>query len=218
MKRTYIATTQEAKALHDGTQTAIIAKIRVQPKDCSHIHRITDELCEWRNEPQRMDTYGNYIACSFCGYGIEISGEYMFPIPYAIGQEVVVRETWYTGYVLDDNDDIPDGAPLQHWYYADTKDSRPSDMSDSYCYHLWGDNKECWPRWQSPATMPVSAARTRFIPVSCEAVRVREMDWHMCKATPIETPEECQQYIKGKLGQSAWDNNDYIFYYKIEKI
>ena len=26
MKRTYIATTQEAKALHDGTQTAIIVK------------------------------------------------------------------------------------------------------------------------------------------------------------------------------------------------
>jgi hypothetical protein len=30
--------------------------------------------------------------------------------------------------------------------------------------------------------------------------------------------DDYKSYIIHKLGQSAWDNNDYIFYYKIEKI
>ena len=210
MKQTYIATTQEAKALHDGTQTAIITKMRVQPKDCSHIHRITDELCEWRNEPQRMNTYGNYIACSFCGYGIEISGEYMFPIPYAIGQEVVVREKW--GQYEPD--------PLYYMYAAKFPEG-----AKTYLY----DNVVCnMPRWNSPATMPVSAARTRFIPVSCEAVRVRDVTADMIlpilslksiyNRNIVNLLSDFHKYATGKLGQSAWDNNDYIFYYKIEKV
>ena len=214
MKRTYIATTQEAKALHDGTQTAIISKMRVQPKDCSHIHRITDELCEWRNEPQRMDTYGNYIACSFCGYGIEISGEYMFPIPYAIGQEVVVREKCY-----------------QIGKYKFLSLGETGDYEEQFCtdhiYHFGNAPTEPH-RVIGAATMPVSAARTRFIPVSCEAVRVRDVTAYMIlpllslksiyNRNIVNLLSDFHKYATGKLGQSAWDNNDYIFYYKIEKV
>jgi hypothetical protein len=142
MKRTYIATTSEAKALHDGTQTAIIVK---------HSNKQ----------------------------------------PYAIGQEVVVREVWMYRHKHD-----------KYYHKADYPEFEP--------YAHQG--------WQSPATMPVSAARTRFRIVSCEAVRVRGVEGHVCNDLPIDLPCEYQQYIIHKLGQSAWDNNDYIFYYKIEKI
>jgi hypothetical protein len=141
MKRTYIATTSEAKALFDGTQTAIIVK---------HSNKQ----------------------------------------PYAIGQEVVVREKWMN--VLD----------------TDTLEITPEAKTGSVFENMVGAE------WSSPATMPVSAARTRFIPVSCEAVRVRDVRGEIIGMGYVEW----SRYIVSKLGQSAWDNNDYVFYYKIEKI
>ena len=182
MKRTYIATTQEAKALHDGTQTAIIVK---------HSNKQ----------------------------------------PYAIGQEVVVREAWN---FLHEYDTYPetDVMGIEDFVYPD------GIRIDTY---------------RSPITMPVSAARTRFRIVSCEAVRVRdvheddalnileckpvntlgddyynyyrdymgsknELDWPWFGETKDGIFKSWQSYITHKLGQSAWDNNDYVFYYKIEKI
>jgi hypothetical protein len=141
MKRTYIATTQEAKALRDGTQTAIIVK---------HSNKQ----------------------------------------PYAIGQEVVVREKWTQTY-----DDI--NHKWEFWY---------------------ADNPHPHWRLKSPATMPVSAARTRFRIVICEAVRVSDMIFSQRHFLNVTKQGEHEAYIKSKLGQSAWDNNDYVFYYKIEKI
>jgi hypothetical protein len=212
MRKTYIATTQEAKALFDGTQTAIISKMRVQPKDCSHIHRQTDEDCPWRNEPQKLNVgHFDNAVCSYCGYGIGGDGSFMFPIPYAIGQEVVVREAWV--YVYD----------------SLTNTTTPEAKTGGTFEHFGGA------RWQSPATMPVSAARTRFRIVSCEAVRVRDVTEEQAKQLAVELyknkdgsyggweapmtyKESAELYLIHKLGQSAWDNNDYVFYYKIEKI
>jgi hypothetical protein len=160
MRKTYIATTSEAKALHDGTQTAIIVK---------HSNKQ----------------------------------------PYAIGQEVVVREAWQ-----------------QEANYLDTSIGWGWELTGSYLYKANDTELSDDMIWRSPATMPVSAARTRFIPVSCEAVRVQEPTTDMllalkCNGTLGYAPiwyEEYQRRMVAKLGQSAWDNNDYIFYYKIEKI
>jgi len=164
MKRTYIATTQEAKALHDGTQTAIIVK---------HSNKQ----------------------------------------PYAIGQEVVVREAWN---FLHEYDTYPDTGVMgiEDFVYPD------------------GIRIDTW---RSPATMPVSAARTRIIPVSCEVVRVRDVTEEQAKQLAVELyknrdgsyggweapmtyKESAELYLIHKLGQSAWDENHYVFYYKIEKI
>jgi hypothetical protein len=135
MRKTYIATTQEAKALHDGTQTAIIVKHSNKP-------------------------------------------------PYAIGQEVVAREAWQ-----------------QEANYIDTSIGWGWEATDNYLYKADGNelpnDSMCFSTWRSPATMPVSAARTRFRIVSCEAVRIKDF--------------EEEQIL-------AWDNNAYVFYYKIEKI
>ncbi len=214
MKRTYIATTQEAKALHDGTQTAIITKMRVQPP--AYGCRISGNKCIIE-EPNGS-----------------IHGWYN--IPYAIGQEVVVREAWQN-----------------EAQYVDTAIGWGWELTGSYLYKANDTELSDDMIWRSPATMPVSAARTRFKIVSCEAVRVRdvheddalnileckpvntlgddyynyyrdymgsknELDWPWFGETKDGIFKSWQSYIIHKLGQSAWDNNDYVFYYKIEKI
>jgi hypothetical protein len=182
MKRTYIATTQEAKALHDGTQTAIITKMRVQPNKVDWNPIVVGKNKGW------CDEHGRAI-----------------PVPYAIGQEVVVREAWQ-----------------QEANYVDTSIGWGWEATDNYLYKADGNelpnDSMCFSTWRSPATMPVSAARTRFIPVSCEAVRVRDMIFSQRHFLNVTRQGEHEAYIKSKLDQSAWDNNDYIFYYKIEKI
>lgn len=203
MKRTYIATTQEAKALHDGTQTAIISKMRVQPKKVDWNPIVVGKNKGW------CDEHGRAI-----------------PIPYAIGQEVVVREAWQ-----------------QEANYLDTSIGWGWEATGNYLYKADGselqDDSMRFSTWRSPATMPVSAARTRFIPVSCEAVRVRDVTTDDRHKTIVQTLGGANEYVDyldlksypylnaynsyatyiiHKLGQSAWDNNDYVFYYKIEKI
>jgi hypothetical protein len=185
MKRTYIATTSEAKALHDGTQTAIIVKMRVQPKMMLHNTPVTDTGSKVMFWAQTADSERKLISA-----------------PYAIGQEVVVREAWLYRHKHD-----------KYYHKADYPDFEP--------YAHQG--------WQSPATMPVSAARTRFRIVSCEAVRVKDLEekqvlalggWEY-KSLPYHksTILSLKHLIAvPKLDQSAWGNNDYVFYYKIEKI
>ena len=75
------------------------------------------------------------------------------------GDVLWVRETFYRGYVLDENDAIPENAELATWYFADTRDARPADMSDDHCYHLFGVDKKTWPAWKPSIHMPKVAAR-----------------------------------------------------------
>jgi hypothetical protein len=152
-----------------------------------------------------------------------------FKLPYVIGQEVVVREAWQIrawdcqGYIAIKYKDgsvkrmdtglFPDDENRETNLYIKLSDY----LEDIGCEkNEEGDFINFELPWQSAATMPVSAARTRFIPVSCEAVRVREIEYDEAKL--ICNPLDYKEYAIHKLGQTAWDNNDYIFYYKIEKI
>lgn len=210
MRKTYIATTQEAKALFDGTQTAIITKMDKQPP-----------------------SYGCRIQHGSVIYEDQHGGVHSRKsIPYAIGQEVVVREAWIK---LTPNHIIDSQFVYKSQMCQESEEIRQEYISIGYPY-----------TWNSPATMPVSAARTRFIPVSCEAVRVRDdigysnavsllefdysegqqfknydKDWSRYDNTQFQFGDyrdSWKSYITHKLGQSAWDNNDYVFYYKVQKI
>ena len=202
MRKSYIATTSEASALHRGEQTAIIVKMGKQPP--AYGCRIVD------NQILYEDPQGNVHSRT--------------GIPYALNEPVYVREAWGSFYPLDENENVITSAKItilkSHWS-DDTEEWSWADMNKNII-----DREDNPPIWKSPVTMPRSSARTRFKPVSCEVVRVQETTKYMllalnCKGTLGYAPiwyEEYQRRMVAKLGQSAWDNNDYVFYYKIEKI
>lgn len=196
MKRTYIATTSEAKALHDGSQTAIICKMRVQPKcDTHRLHTVLDTTGDKEN-------IGSHFWAKMDNGYPERESDYFKP-PYAIGHEVVVREKWtHTKIAINLNEEDENSG----YIYAASDNGQDWEKSDEH-----------W-TWRSPATMPVSAARTRIIPVSCEAVRVRDMIFSKRHSLNVTRQGEHEAYIIHKLGQPAWDENHYIFYYKIDKV
>lgn len=210
MRNSYIAKGAEALNLHNGTQTAIVVAMKVQPT--------------FRNNQLIIGKW-NY------GKGVDDKPywrEYIkWQAPYKLGQEVYVRETWWSGFELDEKDCVDEDKPLTI-YKADTSDPRPFDVSDDWCTHEYGHDKRDWLRWKSAATMSKSAARTRFKIVSCEAVRVKEITLgNIIKVLGLATIYtensvvvlgNWQSYIISRFGQSAWDENHFIWYYKIENI
>ena len=222
MRKSYIANSAEALNLHNGTQSAIVVAMKVQPKGSDVIER-NGKITVF--EP---DNVFPLIGC------------------YRIGQEVYVREAW---------GEYPNA--IYTVYFADYP-------KDATTYFYPNGNFEpvlCdLPKKRSAATMPKSAARTRFKIVSCEAVRVKDLKGSpkafedFCKQfgikkIPLSKPygvnkathayslvdmqgsdeflyENCLRdyygafgyYIAQKLGNNTWDNNHFIWFYKIEKI
>jgi hypothetical protein len=198
MRNSYIANSAEALNIHNGTQTAIVVAMKL-PKWCKRIELQGDNP----NDPKcysLVDFDGNNATGS--------NGEYLTLMdiaPYALGQEVYVRES----YVLRHKH-------MRYYYKADHTEFAP------YAHD----------GWKSAATMPKSAARTRFKIVGCEAVRVlslqpshllsvlkgeyKELINYTLDKPHINLYDYIEDYIITRFGQSAWDNNDYIWYYKIE--
>jgi hypothetical protein len=197
MRNSYIANSSEALNLHNGTQSAIVVAMKL-PKWCKRIElqggRQKDPTCYSlvdTNENNAYDTNGEYLTL-------------MDIVSYALGQEVYVRETWAK---VDE---------IQYDYKAD------DNVGTEWTYEEWLNVG-----WQSPVTMPKSAARTRFKIVSCEAVRVYDVSFDNIRSilgydenykNTTNLTGYFRQHIVAKLGQSAWDNNHFIWYYKIENI
>ena len=178
MRNSYTANSAEALNLHNGSQTAIVVAMKVQPT--------------FRNNQLIIGKW-NY------GKGVDDKPywrEYIkWHAPYKIGQEVYVRESWIYRHKHD-----------KYYYKADHSEFEP------YAHN----------GWKSPATMPKSAARTRFKIVSCEAVRVKDMNLghiiDMVKEDAAKTHNPLsKENLIAKFGKSAWDNNHFIWFYKIEK-
>jgi hypothetical protein len=192
MKKSYIATQSEASALHSGEQTAIIVKMGKQPPayGCS----ILD------NQILYEDPQGNVHSRT--------------GIPYALNEPVYVREKCY-----------------QLGEYKLLSLGETGDYEQQFCTdHIFrfGAVPNNPHRVVGAASMPRSAARTFFEPVSCEAVRVQGITANMILSiislntiynrNAVNIMSEFHRHIVPKIGQTAWDNNDYVFYYKIEKI
>lgn len=238
MRKSYIAKGAEALNLHNGKQTAIVVKMKL-PKWCKRF--------ELQGGRQKDPTCYSLVDLSD-NNASDVNGEYLTLMdiaPYQIGQEVYVRETFWDGFELDEKDRVDETKPLTI-YKADTNDTRPFDVSDSWCINEYGHDKRDWLSWSSAATMPKQAARTRFKIVGCEVVRVKEdmghgnatkilefdysegqqfknyaADWNKYNNSQFQFGDyrdSWQSYIISRFGKSAWDNNDYIWYYRIEKI
>lgn len=231
MKKSYIANDKEAVLLHSGQQTAIIVPMKVQPVDCSHIHKMSDEICEWRNSPMELLVFdGIGAACKYCGNGVNYGGEYEIKSPYALHQPVYVREKWHkAGYWQhpQTNESVSHVEDEPWFWCRESLVVIPQDTNMTFLQ-------------QSPVTMPKGIARTWFVPVEVQAIRVRDLTQEQCRCLPIKPQphrpaiEGCRphadnsinrdcfvcpskHYIVQKLGQQAWDENHFIWYYKIKK-
>ena len=224
MRNSYIANSSEALNLHSGSQTAIVVAMKVQPKN-------TEQTLCTITEGNGSES-GKHFWCNVVDFSCTNQTE-TFDAPYALGQEVYVRECCC-----------------------------PCDTEEGNLGYAYKDDEyaEKFVGWQSPATMPKSAARTRFKIVSCEAVRVKDLKGSpkafedFCKQfgikkIPLSKPygvnkathayslvdmqgsdeylyDNCLRdyygafgyYIAKKLGNNTWDNNHFIWYYKIEKL
>jgi len=143
-----------------------------------------------------------------------------------MGSILVVKETFYAGYKLDENDNIPDGAELEYWYYANHKgDNRPGGVSDEWCYHMYGNDKECWPRWKSPATMPREASRIYLEVTGVTCQRVHQISTADCfkegapqSSIPFDENHKgddqhtwYKKYWIDRHGPDSWNNNSWAF-------
>jgi hypothetical protein len=188
MRNSYIAKDAEALNLHNGSQTAIVFKMKSQPEDGFYIHKGIG----WDGKEYFEERKGTL---------------YKLPTlkpPYALGKDVYVRESCFS-YTLDKEtkfaykDSTGEIAKLELAIYL---------HEDQYAPIRFG----------SAATMPKSAARTRFKIVSCEAVRVKDMEWNQVCSLGFVDPYTFELYFISRFGQSAWDNNQFIWFYKIDKI
>jgi hypothetical protein len=124
-------------------------------------------------------------------------------------------------YSLDENENVITSAKiivLESQWSDESDEGAWADMNKNII-----DRDDNPPVWQSPATMPQSAARTKFKVVGVEVVRVRDLTVEqVCNAgkeyIPLHYSVTVQTYIVDKFGQQAWDNNEFIWYFKIEKL
>ena len=190
MRNSYIANSHEAAALHSGKQTAVVVKMKWQPTFSEDGYVYCGNFLErYKNDIVHED------------WTVQFTKDFA---PYKLGQEVYVREACYS---------CTDGKETK-FVYPDSRDEiaiielAAYLNEDNYAPIVFG----------SPATMPQSAARTRFKVVDVEAVRVMDMAYRDAIKLPIRHVAEYAQYAINKFGQQAWDENHFIWYFKIEKI
>ena len=180
-------TTQQVRSALSGDMTCFISKVKPQKK-------IQDAKVG-----STCFTPKDHISIR----GVHNDGRYgesFFKLPYKVGRVIPVKETWYYGHFAEDTI-VCDNQPCEHWhylYFADTRDRRPGDVSDAWCYHEFGPNPKCYPRWKSPVTMPPQAARLWLEITGVKCMRIQDA----CKSNPA--------FVK-KYGSQAWDDNIFIF-------
>lgn len=234
MRNSYIANTHEAAALHSGKQTAVVVKMKVQPTP----NKFNPEKVDFEFRNSKQNRAGRNLD-------VQNLNDQFFGIldfaPYQLGQEVYVREKWYKG---------------GFWQHPQLSESVSHIEDEPWFWHKITvvsipESSRLTYLPQSPATMPQSAARTRFKVVDVEAVRVRDVSeeqavwlnirsitkdgvkykyglcgddglpfgsgWKWCDFKDGFS-DAWQTYIISKFGQQAWDENHFIWYFKIEKI
>lgn len=196
MKKSVILNTEQVKRLQETGTVAVVELVKPQ----------SDGI---RESP-------------FVKSGIETIHGYEIKAPYPQGQQVYVREKWVKGCDWDGLGDMP---PYKFGYqgseWVSSGDWYDGNREDGIALAI---------PWKSAATMPKSAARLFPIVASEKVVRVKELSnyqlvlvcghkyGHMVNYS-MDFTNACNEWLIAKFGQSAWDNNAFIFIttFKIEK-
>ena len=213
-----ITTADEARKLKDGSKTVIVLPVKPQP-EMIVMSKDAHVAFEIFNGPNSNANWA-YKGCVYTPWP---SCFIKLCASLQVGQRIYVREPYWSGYELDENDCIDDTKPLTI-YLADLRTPRPFDVSDSYCMHMYGHDKRDWPSWKSAATMPKSAARMVIIPTDVQVKRVQEMTEKECENAGAvkmhldDLGQTWKTFNRGfesdfatKYGQAAWDNNIWVY-------
>jgi len=201
---TYIATATEAAALRDGSKTVIVVPVKPQPV-------FDNGVGKWLKNANIQEVGEQDVVI-----------DYMIKhAPYSVGQKIGIREAWRPEN-MKNHDNYEIGVRYR-------SDNRWKHVPDDKFYWIWANSKVA-DQWRSPATMPRSAIRQWPICEAVECVRVRDMtEQHVngvlrrdSNGFKIFIPawgdehttdhtEALKQHIIAKYGQSAWDNNIYVW-------
>jgi hypothetical protein len=223
MRNSYIANTHEAAALNIGKQTAVVVKMKVQPPKYGIAIRDGYGIIE--------DPEGNVHA--------------RFKTPYKLWQEVYVREAWITCHKDQSIDGEP--KKISPWSKDQVVAYKLADGSNS-THPVYGKGRferatnmpKCMSRTRFKV-LGVEAVRVMDVSeddilniIDCKSVDTlgddyynyyrdylgskNEQDWPWFGETKDGVSKSWQSYIISKFGQQAWDENHFIWYFKIEKI
>lgn len=186
--KTIIPKILQITGLLDGSITKIIVPMKVQPPAYGCTIRDGRVIIE--------SPIGNVYSS--------------YPIPYALNQPLIVKETWF----YCDNSEFQ--SPSYWCYKADSNASAPANWDN-----IPRDERPEWARWNSPITMPRSAARMTLTPVGVRVVSVKditEQDYPLMYGLPAIRGwyYDLQNFIKADYGQSAWEQNEWVFLYDVK--
>ena len=145
MRNSYLANSAEALNLHNGSQTAIVVAMKVQPNEDGVTYMPNPPVLDW--EQIYKTKWKPYLLTTEEGEDLAINP------PYKLGHEVYVREKMYElgrYYTTSYNES---GEYETRWH---SKGGFIPACNGKTIYQS---------RIVSAATMPKLAARTRFIPV-----------------------------------------------------
>lgn len=189
MRTTYIANTTEAANLHSGKQTAIVTLVKPQPEYFLN-------CINGKPRPVNMENFRAFFSGGF---------EKDVKPPYQPGQTIAVRESCFS-ILLDGK---------TKFIYPDNKEWIEQIELDNYRH----EDEYVPVRFGSPVTMPREAVRTRLLVKYVACVRVQDMTTEQAQAIwPDMSNIERMQDLHRRFGQSAWENNVFIFITKVEKI
>jgi hypothetical protein len=213
--------TWEVKAIIEGRKTMKREIVRPQPEPPRAIYHDDECIAILGKNEATHDATGllrfNWRTERYFPKIISDSSPWSHRCPYPPGSLIYLRERYFAGYPFDENEHFIDGAPLQYWYYADGIATRPFDMSDSYCHHLFGEDKSDWPSWRSAATMPKEAARIWLEVIDVRVERLQEISEADAQAEGYLSHSELKEAWVRDYGKWTWEENPFVWvlYFKV---
>jgi hypothetical protein len=210
MRKSYIANSAEALNLHNGSQTAIVVAMKVQPKVAMWNTVKTHSKTDWCDE----------------------HGKPLFP-PYALGQEVYVRDAWcmpddeyfykangmqkHEHYLWDGKWNsavtMPKNAARTRFKIVSCDAVRVKDLKGSP--KAFEDFCKQFGIKKIPLSKPYGVNKATH---AYSLVDMQGSDEFLYDNCLRDYYGAFGYYIAKKLGNNTWDNNHFIWYYKIEKL
>ncbi len=230
MKKSLIASTEQAKGIISGSITMFYDLIRPQPVNepmvlyCPKCNAVHEDVGEWFAREHKTHLC---LSCNELFRPKDTPTTGIKPM-YDIGAKVYIREKWIKGCIWDGESDMP---PTEYMYF-DTKSVYENDWHNENADDGIGNIP-----WKSASIMPKEAARTWIEITSVNCLRVQDVhrgDYIMLLShmhdsiygnilwlnyedgyTWFENASDSYKsfHIK-RYGQPSWDNNDYIFLYE----